>query len=188
MKPTDNGLVPVRSKQPAGNAPQKDRLAYVSANYPRTPWKETPLSMRSKQALVLHWKHSMTVRQIADYIGVSKGTYEQRRYCNEGKAFWESLQNFEKDDARIIPMLADEQATRALADLTTCKDTLMAMEQWEAAGKLNIKLLELAGWPKKSLVDFDVQNQNITINVVNAAQFDSSPPTESSYELLSGSD
>jgi len=183
MKPTEGGLVPVRSKQS-----QEERFAYIRETYPTTPPKETPLSMKYKQAIILQWKHTMTNQQIADYIGVAKDTYSQRKYCDDAKNFRKSLDKLDKDSDRLIPILVVEQGERALVDLVTCKDTLMAMGQWEAAGKLNIKLLELAGYPKKSLINVDSEAKDITINVVSIEKFDSSPTIETDFELLSGTD
>lgn len=138
--------------------------------------------------MILQWKYGMTNKETADYMGIAQSTFQQRKSCDDGKVLRQTLKNVEKDNDKLITIIAADQGVRALTDAITCKDMLMYGEQWEAAAKVNFKILELLGHPKKSLINIEGEDNNYIINVMNVEKFDSSPKVETSFELLNGPD
>jgi AraC-like DNA-binding protein len=153
------------------------------------PWRERPISLKYKDAICRQFKYGLTNKEIADEIGVSVTAYSQKKNSNEGKALRKELEEFRKDDKRLVESRFHDEAFNTYQDLIDSRDALSAAGLHKDAAKIDLKLLEMFGFDvakqKAAGAGGDIQVV-IQIGDRTIEDFMSSPldVVETSYEVI----
>ena len=154
---------------------------------PQKPWRERPLSLRYKNAIVRQYRYEMTNQEIADELGVAPDTYRQRKNSDDGKRLQAALEAYKDDDIAIISDRMHDEAYHSYENLLMARDRLYEAGDLNDAAKIDLKILEAIGFWKKQDVNVNLEGQAITLQFGSGTEIGSleeGPIIETEYELL----
>ena len=154
---------------------------------PRIPWRERPVTLRYKNAIIRQFCYDMTNQEIADELGIGEKTYQQRKNSNDGKRLRAKLESYQKDDMRIISDSMHDEAYHSYENLLFARDRLYEAGDLNDAAKIDLKILEAIGFWKKQDVNVNLEGQAITLQFgsgTDIGSLEEGPIVETEYELL----
>jgi len=151
------------------------------------PWRERPIKLKYKNAIVRQFKYGLTNKEIAAELGCAKDTYLHKKGSNEGKALLKVLEEYKHDDMRIVSDCMHDEAYNSYENLIFARDRLYEGNEYEAAAKIDLKILEAIGFWKKQDVNVNLEGQSITLQFgsgTDIGSLEEGPIIETEYELL----
>jgi hypothetical protein len=131
----------------------------------------------------------MSNKQMAEELGVHKDIYAQKRRSNEGKALLKTLGEFRDDDKAIVEAMMHDEAVHSFGNLILARDRLYEINDYDAAAKIDLKILSAIGFWEKNKVDVNLDATTINITLGHGQSVEDftsipEPVTEAEYTIL----
>ena len=143
--------------------------------------------MRYREAIVIQLRYGFTNKEMAEKLGVTTQTYQNKRSGKEGKAFIKEVTKLLNDPKSLVDRVFQDEAVHTSSHLIDMRDALHNQGSFMEAAKIDMKILEAVGYFQKNAFDVNVKEQQIIININQSTEeFLQSPSDvmEADYELL----
>ena len=181
----------VPAKKPKGEWPEEDRgkpeWIEKIRNLPQKSWRERPVTLKYKNAMVRQSMYGLTNQEIADELGIKKDTYKAKKTTDEGRAFLAKIREYEKDDFKIISDRMRDEAYHAYENMIMARDRMYEAGDLVNAVKIDKDILKSTGFWEKQDINVNLEGQSITLQFgsgTDIGSLEEGPIVETEYELL----
>jgi predicted transcriptional regulator len=146
-----------------------ERLQWLKDRYgPRSgiSWRERPIKLKYKNAIVRQYIYDLTNKEIAKELGVAPTTFSQYRNTKDGKELLKECENFRGDNRAIIEARMHDEGHHSWENIIESRDRMYDAGQYESAAKIDMEILKNIGvFDKAKNLNLNIQGSSIRISL-----------------------